>query len=244
LGRAIVRQPAVFLFDEPLSNLDAKMRVQMRGEIASLRRRLAGTMLYVTHDQVEAMTLGDRIVLMKSGRIQQAAPPLTLYREPATMYVAAFIGSPGMNFFEGTLGVKEGRLVFTAGAEPTGAPALELPLAEASAHALRDFTGREIILGLRPEFIHLAPAGTAPHFLGELEMSEPMGAETHLHLKVGGEAFVVRAPGLLPRPRGEQVPLLAAMDDAVFFRPAPKRDFMTAGEFDRDAWQAASPRVA
>src|SRR5580658_5638036 len=113
LGRAIVRKPKVFLFDEPLSNLDAKMRVQMRTEISKLHLRLATTMIYVTHDQVEAMTMGDRICMMKDGRIQQVAQPLEIYNQPANMFVAAFIGSPPMNFFEGAIVAKEGRLFFS-----------------------------------------------------------------------------------------------------------------------------------
>src|SRR6266850_2190752 len=118
VGRAIVRKPKAFLFDEPLSNLDAQMRVQMRMELAKLHRRLAATMVYVTHDQVEAMTMGDRIAVMKDGVIQQVADPIHLYRHPANLFVAGFIGAPSMNFFRGTLGGEPGGLYFVEQAQP------------------------------------------------------------------------------------------------------------------------------
>ncbi|HMP08614.1 MAG TPA: sugar ABC transporter ATP-binding protein, partial [Lacipirellulaceae bacterium] len=125
LGRAMVRQPQVFLFDEPLSNLDAKLRVQMRAEIAALHQRLGTTMIYVTHDQVEAMTLGERIVIMDAGVVQQADRPLTIYREPANRFVAAFIGSPPMNFLSGEI-VSGGALLHAAGRVELGAAVVNI----------------------------------------------------------------------------------------------------------------------
>src|SRR5580658_10392371 len=153
LGRAIVRKPKVFLFDEPLSNLDAKMRVQMRTEISKLHRSLDSTMIYVTHDQVEAMTMGDRICMMKDGRIQQVAEPLEIYNQPANMFVAAFIGSPPMNFFEGALVQKEGRLFFSerkTGDDPEG---MFLQVDDGQAPKLHAWLGKPIYLGIRPEDI-------------------------------------------------------------------------------------------
>src|SRR2546425_10410158 len=154
LGRAIVRKPAVFLFDEPLSNLDAKLRLQMRREIARLHRQLRATMLYVTHDQAEAMTLGDRIVVMHDGRVQQIDPPLAVYRLPRNTFVAGFIGSPAMNLLEGEL-VAEESPGFRAkgGAFTVGLPA-------AWAHGLATPAGRPVILGIRPE--HVRPTSGGP----------------------------------------------------------------------------------
>ncbi|HTQ31148.1 MAG TPA: sn-glycerol-3-phosphate ABC transporter ATP-binding protein UgpC [Opitutaceae bacterium] len=193
LGRAIVRKPKVFLFDEPLSNLDAKMRVATRAEISRLHNRLGATMIYVTHDQVEAMTMGDRICVMKDGDIMQVAEPLELYNRPANLFVAGFIGSPAMNFFKGTVRRAENFLEFVE--DNAAGPPLSLrlpPGLAASAVALAD---RPAILGLRPEDITDAPAGAAG-FEARVELAEPMGAETYLHLNTGASAFVARVhPG-------------------------------------------------
>ena len=177
LGRAIVRQPQVFLFDEPLSNLDAKLRVQMRAEIAALHKRLGTTMIYVTHDQVEAMTLGERIVIMDHGVVQQADAPLTLYREPANRFVAGFIGSPPMNFIRGEL--TDGAFRYAGGAVPlgNGDP--------------RQSKARSAWLGVRPEDIYAAAAGPS---LGEvaLDVVEQMGHESMGYFKLAGERCAMR----------------------------------------------------
>src|SRR3954468_6197305 len=149
LGRAIVRDPAVFLFDEPLSNLDAKLRVQMRVELKKLHERLAVTSIYVTHDQVEAMTLGDRVVVMKDGWVQQVGEPLELYNHPANRFVAGFIGSPAMNFAEVTLAEAGGRIVAEA-------PGLKIVLPDEMAQRLRSYIGHEVTLGVRPEDLTVA----------------------------------------------------------------------------------------
>ncbi len=154
VGRALVRQPKVFLFDEPLSNLDANMRVQMRSEISKLQTRLAATMIYVTHDQVEAMTMGDRIAVMKDGVIQQVTEPMNLYDHPVNMFVAGFIGSPPMNFFHGVIAQKGTALYFqeqnSAGAV-SGNFAVQLD--DESSPKLTSYKGKEIIFGIRPEYI-------------------------------------------------------------------------------------------
>ena len=174
LGRAIVRQPRVFLFDEPLSNLDAKLRVQMRTEIARLHTRLGTTMVYVTHDQVEAMTLGDRIVVMHQGRIQQVDQPMALYQRPANRFVAGFIGSPAMNFLPGAN--------TSAGFVPEGGGVLDIG---------RDLPAGPMVLGLRPESLDLDPSLPA---LGEVELDvvERMGHETLAYFRVFGQACVAR----------------------------------------------------
>src|ERR1700752_3814921 len=165
LGRAIVRHPRVFLFDEPLSNLDAKLRVQMRVELKKLHLRLGTTAIYVTHDQVEAMTLGDRVVVMKDGVVQQVGEPLELYNQPANKFVAGFIGSPAMNFAAVTLSETNGSLV----AENSG---LRIKLPDETAQRLRGHVGREVTLGVRPEDLTVADAGDLHHpcFDGVIEV--------------------------------------------------------------------------
>jgi multiple sugar transport system ATP-binding protein len=180
LGRAIVRDPKVFLFDEPLSNLDAKLRVQMRVELKKLHERLAVTSVYVTHDQVEAMTLGDRVVVMKDGIVQQVGEPLELYNRPANRFVAGFIGSPAMNFADVTLADGDGKVI----AEAQG---LKICLPEALAGRARSKSGRKATLGIRPEDIHVANAGdSAEHcFEAEVEVVEQLGSEILLDTRVG-----------------------------------------------------------
>ncbi|MCX7590316.1 MAG: sn-glycerol-3-phosphate ABC transporter ATP-binding protein UgpC [Kiritimatiellae bacterium] len=181
VGRAIVRKPKVFLFDEPLSNLDAKMRVQMRVELGRLHRRLAATMIYVTHDQAEAMTLGDRIVVMKDGRIQQVADPITLYDHPANRFVAGFIGTPPMNFVEGTLEAE-------AASQPIFlAENLRLPLPVSWMPRLRDHLNEKVTLGIRPEDIgpHIVEQFPgAPRVRAGVDVVEPLGAESYVHFRV------------------------------------------------------------
>jgi multiple sugar transport system ATP-binding protein len=185
LGRAIVRDPAVFLFDEPLSNLDAKLRVQMRVELKKLHERLAVTSIYVTHDQVEAMTLGDRVVVMKDGVVQQVGEPLELYNQPANRFVAGFIGSPAMNFADVTISENGGRPIAEA-------PGLKIALPPEIASRARAKLGRKATLGIRPEDIHVAgPADAAEYsFDSSVEVVEQLGSEILLDTRVGDALFV------------------------------------------------------
>ncbi len=213
LGRAIVRKPQVFLFDEPLSNLDAKLRVQTRTEISKLHRQLDATMIYVTHDQVEAMTMGDRIVVMKDGHIQQIAAPLALYNTPANRFVAGFIGSPAMNFLEGTLGTAADGLVFE------GADGLRLPIPPERAGSAR--AGQPVSLGVRPEDLAVAKANGSLDERAVIAMTtellEPMGNEIFLHARAGEQAVVARvAPQTLPEP-GQPVGLAPTLDKLHLF---------------------------
>jgi multiple sugar transport system ATP-binding protein len=189
VGRAIVRQPKVFLFDEPLSNLDAKMRVQMRTEIIKLHQRLQATMIYVTHDQVEAMTMGDRIVVMKDGLIQQTDAPLALYRQPVNLFVAGFLGSPPMNFIHGKLNDSAGDLTFREIHD--GVLEFKLP----SRPEARPYAGREIIAGIRPEHIQLITGAQRPtglRFQSLVDIVEHMGAEANVYLQTGAHTIISR----------------------------------------------------
>ena len=185
LGRAIVREPAVFLMDEPLSNLDAKLRVQMRTEIAKLHKRLNTTIIYVTHDQTEAMTMGDRIVVMKDGFVQQVASPQEIYDRPVNVFVAGFIGSPPMNILR--VKVSGGRLT---------APGLSLPVPADRAEALKAYEGREIVLGVRPEDVSDRPGDLERWAQGAVEcqvdVMEPLGSEVYLHLTLGEQRLTAR----------------------------------------------------
>jgi len=188
VGRAIVRKPKVFLFDEPLSNLDAKLRVQMRTEISKLHTRLETTMIYVTHDQTEAMTMGDRIVVMKDGKVQQIDTPMNLYDAPVNKFVAGFIGSPAMNFINGEIVRDEGLFFRTAG--------MKLRIPDSRSGLLAAHTGRPVVLGIRPEDLSeydLAPA-QIPEMsaLCRVEVVEPMGNEIFVYLANGGESLVAR----------------------------------------------------
>ncbi len=197
LGRALVREPKVFLLDEPLSNLDAKLRVAMRVEIARLHHRLGATMIYVTHDQIEAMTLGQRIVVLNDGKVQQIDTPMRLYEQPTNLFVAGFLGSPAMNFFRGRLRDDVLALEMEGASLPLdGLRGSSLPL-----DALR---GRRIVLGLRPEHLQCARADASTsqvHFDATLEVIEPVGNEIFLNLRFGSIALVARVPPqLLPAP--------------------------------------------
>jgi multiple sugar transport system ATP-binding protein len=185
LGRAIVRHPQVFLFDEPLSNLDAKLRVQMRVELKKLHQRLGTTAIYVTHDQVEAMTLGDRVVVMKDGVVQQVGEPLELYNEPATKFVAGFIGSPAMNFANVTVTERDGALrAVNEGLDIIIPPELRGRVAR--------YAGKTVTLGIRPENLHIASAADSPDYIFDalVEVVEKLGSEILLDLKVGRGAMV------------------------------------------------------
>ncbi|HOE95819.1 MAG TPA: sn-glycerol-3-phosphate ABC transporter ATP-binding protein UgpC [Candidatus Sumerlaeota bacterium] len=191
VGRAIVRKPQVFLFDEPLSNLDAKMRVQMRTEISKLHHRLQATMIYVTHDQVEAMTMGDRIVVMNDARIQQIAEPIDLYDNPANKFVAGFIGSPPMNFIDGELVERGGTLHFV---EESGT--IDFPVYDAHVEALRNHNNKRVTFGVRPEdFFDPSYQKADPHYRelkARIEVVEPMGSEVYLYLTTGRHPFIAR----------------------------------------------------
>jgi len=188
LGRAIVRDPKVFLFDEPLSNLDAKLRVQMRAEIKRLHKKLKTTMVYVTHDQVEAMTMGDRIIVLKDGIVQQVGSPLDVYNEPANMFVAGFIGSPAMNFVHGNL--HNGQLICDS---------IAIDLSELD--VVKKYEGKPIVLGIRPEDINLAEDGYSLPLL----VAEPLGNETILHLKVGAHPIVAKVHAINTTKLGDDV---------------------------------------
>jgi multiple sugar transport system ATP-binding protein len=211
LGRAIVRQPQVFLFDEPLSNLDAKLRVQMRREIARLHRQLAATMVYVTHDQVEAMTLGNRIVVMNAGRVQQVGAPLELYEQPDNAFVATFIGSPPMNLVPARLTRNDGlRVLADDGAFAVPAPAAWATLLVGSSE-------RRILFGIRPEHLHVVASGSGAVVTARLDLVEPMGAELYLSLRAGTQDLMARvAPQPLP-PVGSGIMLRMDMANAHCF---------------------------
>jgi multiple sugar transport system ATP-binding protein len=184
MGRAIVRQPQAFLMDEPLSNLDAKLRVQMRAEIAGLQRSLGVTTIYVTHDQVEAMTMGDRVAVMRKGELQQVAEPQTLYDQPVNLFVGGFIGSPSMNMVEATLARENGGLVANVGEQKVLINAEEL----AARPALAGFEGKNVVLGIRPEDLEdvaLSPDTPADHRLkGKVTLTEALGSEIMVHFTI------------------------------------------------------------
>ena len=189
MGRAIIRDPQVFLLDEPLSNLDAKLRVQMRAEIKKIQSNLGVTTIYVTHDQVEAMTMGDRVVVMRNGILQQVAPPEELYQRPQNMFVAGFIGSPAMNMLEATV-TREG------GATSVAAGEMSIGLSEKTlaAHpALQAYEGRAIILGIRPEGLNdaaLVGDDRQPRFRGQAELREALGSDVLMHFSVRARAAI------------------------------------------------------
>ncbi len=214
VGRAIVRKPKAFLFDEPLSNLDAKMRVQMRAEISKLHTRLDSTMIYVTHDQIEAMTMGDRIVVMKDGLIQQVAPPMELYDNPVNQFVAGFIGSPPMNFFEGTIESGSGGLVFNEGN-------FNLSVDDEKASTLSSYSGKEVAFGIRPEDLEDALYVSSPNpnhqIKARVEVVEPMGSEIYLYLTTGKNSFIARVAAQEKVEVNQDITLVADMKRAHFF---------------------------
>ena len=226
LGRAIVRRPGVFLLDEPLSNLDAQTRLQLRAEISRLHTRLGSTMIYVTHDQVEALTLGQRVAVMKDGVIQQVADPMRLYRHPANLFVAGFIGSPPMNFFNGTLLAKGDTLFFQE--QTAGNPAVPKPLTfqlnDASAPPLRPYAGKSVVFGIRPEDIVCnlplpeTPLGRTVEAV--VEVVQPLGSETYLHLAGHAHSFVARVRATDHFNVSQKVSLAFDMRQAHFFDPA------------------------
>ena len=225
VGRAIVRAPTVFLFDEPLSNLDAKMRVSMRAELSKLHARLGVTMIYVTHDQVEAMTMGDRICVMNDGNIMQVAEPLDLYNSPENIFVAGFIGSPPMNFFHGCLIADEGGTCFVE--RNQDGRSVRLQLGRRLAGLADTYVGKEIVLGIRPEDIADAdsPTGGSGQSCGtaRVEVCEPMGAETFLYLSSGAHNFIAKVQSGERYAVEQQVKLSFDVDKAHLFDPETER---------------------
>ncbi|EPX76595.1 ABC transporter ATP-binding protein [Salipiger mucosus] len=203
MGRAIVRDPKVFLFDEPLSNLDAKLRVQMRSEIRSLHKALKTTIVYVTHDQIEAMTMADKIVVMRGGHVEQIGSPMTLYDAPANVFVAGFIGSPAMNLLTGRIGA-DGRSFELAGG---GTIRFDAPLGAAA--------GREVILGIRPEDVTLAEDGSP----ATIKLIEPTGADLHVNLDVSGTEVTAVFHERLSIEEGQAVALAVPAERVHLFDP-------------------------
>lgn len=217
LGRAIVRDPQVFLMDEPLSNLDAKLRGQMRAEITKLVKRLETTCIYVTHDQIEAMTMGDRIVVMEAGIIQQAASPEELYNQPKNMFVAGFIGSPTMNFVNGTLAEEGGSIRFKASNLN-----LEVPQGKATILKDKGYVGKEVIMGIRPEDIHEEPvfleASPQTAFTANVYLTENLGHEMQLYLNgAGTDGLIARVDGRSNTREGDNVKLAIDMNKIHIF---------------------------
>jgi multiple sugar transport system ATP-binding protein len=216
VGRAIVRKPKVFLFDEPLSNLDAKMRVQMRAEISKLHHRLQATMIYVTHDQVEAMTMGDRIVVMKDGLIQQVGDPISLYERPKNKFVAGFIGSPGMNFMEGRIALRSGACFFEG-------DHFMVKVSAGAEAALSPYAGRPLVLGVRPEDIHLkafatkaAPGNT---ITASVQVIERLGPEAYVYLCTGKVPFIARIEHVELIEVNKDIEIVLDMGKAHYFDP-------------------------
>jgi multiple sugar transport system ATP-binding protein len=185
MGRAIVREPSVFLMDEPLSNLDAKLRVQMRAEVARIQRRIGVSTIYVTHDQVEAMTMGDRVTVMRTGTLQQVDTPQTLYDNPDNIFVAAFIGSPAQNLYDAVVGER-------ARSVKLGSQTIDLPDAvNLKRPALRSYAGKDVVVGMRPEHLRAASPGyTGPRLLGDVELVEALGSELVVHFTIDANRVI------------------------------------------------------
>ena len=211
VGRAIVRNPKVFLFDEPLSNLDAKLRVQMRAEISDLHHRLKATMIYVTHDQVEALTMGDKIVVMKDGKVQQIGSPLYLYNHPVNKFVAGFIGSPPMNFLSVRIVEKGGRILADEGT-------FEVAPAPAQAERLRAYVGKEVFFGIRPEDMQYTKEAAASNAMQmKVSIIEPLGAETHLYLATKSQQVIARTEPDNTFRIGDTATFIPNMEKGKFF---------------------------
>jgi len=223
LGRAIVRKPAVFLFDEPLSNLDAKLRVQTRAEISKLQKTLQTTTVYVTHDQIEAMTMGDRIAVMKTGELQQVGSPLEVYDRPSNLFVASFIGTPPMNFIPATIG---------EGGTTVAASGFKLPVPEAF-RAASGLDGQKVVLGIRPENIREAPREAGDRVVAitvKVEFVEPLGHEVIVHGRVGDDLLVAKVePHRAPK-MGEEVRLVIEVDACHLFDPKTEKRLGTESD--------------
>jgi len=235
MGRALVREPAVFLMDEPLSNLDAKLRVQVRAEIGELQKRIGATMIYVTHDQVEAMTLGDRIAVLHGGRLQQVANPKTLYERPANTFVAGFIGSPPMNLFPTSLQVAEGGIArITMGSQTLPAEPVGL-----SADALPRWVGKPVTCGIRPEALALVGADEPAALLADVELVEYLGHETLLHVRphgadAGSAPLIARLAGMHVFRKGEKVRFRVEPRDVVIFLEQAQQGLLPADVVEED----------
>jgi multiple sugar transport system ATP-binding protein len=246
LGRAIVRSPQAFLMDEPLSNLDAKLRVEMRAYVARLHQRLGTTILYVTHDQVEAMTMGDRVAIMRDGRLEQVGPPSEVYEHPVNLFVAAFIGSPAMNLLRGRLSAPDGRVVLELGSA-------RLPLPDdlvRERSALMARVDEEVIVGIRPESLESADHERDGQLVGEVALLESLGSDLMAHVDVDAPAVLAgdvleavreltgaNGDGVLPETarltarldprlrigRGERIRLHVAPERLHFFDPQTER---------------------
>ncbi|MCE5208524.1 MAG: sn-glycerol-3-phosphate ABC transporter ATP-binding protein UgpC [Chloroflexi bacterium] len=221
VGRAIVREPKVFLFDEPLSNLDAKLRVQTRAQISKLHHQLQATFIYVTHDQVEAMTMATRIAVMNKGILQQLDTPKHLYDFPTNKFVAGFIGSPSMNFFDARLTDEAGQLFITN-------EAFKLPVPQDRVDRFRDYTGQDVIFGIRPEDIHsplYLPADVTPASVkARVDVQELMGHEIYLYLQSGSTDYVARVDPRAKYQLGEEIEVVFNMANVHLFKPAEDLD--------------------
>ena len=216
LGRAIVREPKVFLMDEPLSNLDAKLRVQTRADLIKLHRRLGVTTVYVTHDQIEAMTMGDRITVMSAGVIQQVGAPLELYKHPANLFVAGFIGSPSMNFVPVTLRASGETITVDAGA-------FQVILPPAQAAKARPYIGKACTFGIRPEHIHdkslagLIRPTEGNTILADVDVIEPLGSDVEMYLTAGEHALVAEIDSATTAKTGDRIAVIFDMDESHLF---------------------------
>ncbi len=211
LGRAMVREPSVFLLDEPLSNLDAKLRTQMRAEIKELHRKLATTFVYVTHDQTEAMTMGDRIVVMKDGYIQQADTPQELYNNPVNTFVAGFIGSPQMNFIHCQVTGDSGKIRLKI-----NDALIDVPKETAKENHLKTVLGSEVLLGIRPENTFLSDE-SKNSLDAKIEICELMGDSSYIHMNIGKDNIICKYPSLFSGKKGDRVKVSFDMSRALFF---------------------------
>jgi multiple sugar transport system ATP-binding protein len=221
MGRALARHPKIYLFDEPLSNLDAKLRVEMRTEIKRLHQRLGTTIVYVTHDQIEAMTLADRIAVMKDGEVQQFGTPQQIYDNPANMFVAGFMGSPAMNFLRCELLCVDGS--YAVQVETEGCGSYQLPLAHATAE-LQAWVGKPVVLGIRPEQItHVIPHKSGQKevasFTARVEVTEPTGPDTLVLIMLNGQEVGCRVDPGEEQPVGAAMEMMVDMSKAVLFDP-------------------------
>jgi multiple sugar transport system ATP-binding protein len=218
IGRAIVRNSRLFLFDEPLSNLDAKLRDEMRGEIKRLHQEVATTMIYVTHDQVEAMTLADRIVMLKDGRIEQAGPPLELFERPATRFVAGFLGSPTMNFVPSRIESHDGQVEVIVG------PGLSFALPSARRAALSALSSSEVIVGIRPEHFNRArtgqPSPNSAHFVARIDLIQPTGSRTYATFDLGTTPVNAELQAHDVEQPGQTIDLSVDLNRIIFIDPS------------------------
>jgi multiple sugar transport system ATP-binding protein len=214
LGRCIVRNPQVFLFDEPLSNLDAKLRARMRIEIKRLHAQIPTTSVFVTHDQIEAMTLGDRVAVMHDGIVQQIGTPLAVYEKPANKFVAGFIGAPAMNFIDVTVCREHGGVAVES-------PGLMISVDGSQARAIKPYSGKQLVMGVRPEHLSLGNGATGSGFDGRVEVVEQLGSEILLETRVGPDSLTVaRVPAETKVKPGDQVRISAQLARLHFFDPA------------------------